>query len=182
MTDTNEIIYASAKSMAQAIQDREVSAVELVDAHLARIEAVNPALNAVVMLAAERARTEAAEADAALVRGESKGALHGVPFTLKDSIDTEGVITTGGTLGRKDFVPDADATVAARLRAAGGILLGKTNTPELTRRPRPPRRLRRIQSNSPQRSQLQLLCQLANRMCRAKRAILPLRFLQVLVR
>jgi amidase len=118
--------------MAQAIQDREVSAVELVDAHLARIEAVNPALNAVVMLAAERARTEAAEADAALVRGESKGALHGVPFTLKDSIDTEGVITTGGTLGRKDFVPDADATVAARLRAAGGILLGKTNTPELT--------------------------------------------------
>ena len=132
MTDTNEIIYASAKSMAQAIQDKEVSAVELVEAHLARIEEVNPALNAVVQLAAERARAEAVEADAALARGESKGALHGVPFTLKDSIDTEGIITTGGTLGRKDFVPDADATVTARLRAAGGILLGKTNTPELT--------------------------------------------------
>ena len=128
----NEIIYASAKTMAQAIQDKEVSAVELVDAHLARIEDVNPALNAVVMLAADRARVEAAEADTALARGESKGALHGVPFTLKDSIDTEGVITTGGTLGRKHYVPDADATVAARLRAAGGILLGKTNTPELT--------------------------------------------------
>ena len=132
MTDTNNIIYASARSMAQAIQDKEVSAVELVDAHLARIEEVNPALNAVVMLAAERARTEAAEADAALARGESKGVLHGVPFTLKDSIDTEGIVTTGGTMGRKDYVPDEDATVTARLRAAGGILLGKTNTPELT--------------------------------------------------
>ena len=132
MTDTNEIIYASAKSMAQAIQDKEVSAVELVEAHLARIEKVNPTINAVVQLAADRARAEAADADSALARGESKGALHGVPFTLKDSIDTEGVVTTGGTLGRKDFVPDADATVAARLRAAGGILLGKSNTPELT--------------------------------------------------
>ena len=128
----DNIIYASAKSMAQAVRDKEVSAVELVEAHLARIEEVNPALNAVVQLASERARAEAADADAALARGESPGALHGVPFTLKDSIDTEGIITTGGTLGRKDFVPDADATVTARLRAAGGILLGKTNTPELT--------------------------------------------------
>ena len=128
----DNIIYASAKSMAQAVRDKEVSAVELVEAHLGRIEEVNSALNAVVQLAAERARAEAVEADAALARGESKGALHGVPFTLKDSIDTEGIITTGGTLGRKDFVPDADATVTARLRAAGGILLGKTNTPELT--------------------------------------------------
>ena len=128
----SDIIYASAKSMARAIQDKEVSAAELVDAHLARIEEVNPALNAVVQLAADRARAEAAEADAAIARGESKGALHGVPFTLKDSIDTEGIITTGGTLGRKDYVPDVDATVAARLRAAGAILLGKSNTPELT--------------------------------------------------
>ena len=132
MTDTNDIIYASAKTMAQAIQDKEVSAVELVDSHLARIDEVNPALNAVVQLAAERARAEAVEADAALARGESLGTLHGVPFTLKDSIDTEGVVTTGGTLGRKDYVPDADATVTARLRVAGAILLGKTNTPELT--------------------------------------------------
>ena len=132
MADNSEIIYSSAKSMARAIQNKEVSSVELVEAHLARIDEVNPALNAVVMLAAERARAEAAEADAALARGESKGALHGVPFTLKDSIDTEGVITTGGTMGRKDYVPVADATVAARLRAAGGILLGKTNTPEIT--------------------------------------------------
>ena len=128
----DEIIYASAKSMAQAVQDKRVSAAELVEAHLARIAEVNPALNAVVTLAADRARSEAAAADAALARGESKGALHGVPFTLKDSIDTQDVLTTGGTLGRAEFVPEQDATVAARLRAAGGILLGKTNTPELT--------------------------------------------------
>ena len=128
----DDIIYASARSMAKAIQEKEVSAAELVEAHLSRIEEVNPALNAVVMLAAERARKEATEADAALAKGESKGPLHGVPFTLKDSIDTEGIVTTGGTMGRKDYVPDADATVAARLRGAGGILLGKTNTPEIT--------------------------------------------------
>ncbi|MCY3543116.1 MAG: amidase [Chloroflexi bacterium] len=128
----DEIIYTSAKSMARAIREKEISAVELVEAHLARIDAVNPVLNAVVQIAADRALAEAADADAALARGESKGALHGVPFTLKDSIDTEDIVTTGGTLGRKDFVPEADATVAARLRAAGGILLGKTNTPEIT--------------------------------------------------
>lgn len=128
----DEIIYASAKSIAQAIRDKRVSAAEAVEAHLARIEQVNPALNAVVQLAAERARAEASAADAALARGDGAGALHGVPFTLKDSIDTEGVVTTGGTVGRRDFVPQRDATVAARLRAAGAILLGKTNTPELT--------------------------------------------------
>ena len=87
----NEIIYTSAKSMARAIQNKEISAVELVDAHLARIYEVNPALNAVVMLAAERARAEAAEA--ALARGESKGALHGIfhrlslPFLFSSSLD-----------------------------------------------------------------------------------------------
>ena len=125
MTDSNEIIYASARTMAQAIQDKEVSAVELVDAHLQRIQEVNPAINAVVQIVADRARAEAAEADAALARGESKGALHGVPFTLKDSIDTEGIVTTGGTMGRKDFVPDADATVAARLRGCGRYFAGQ---------------------------------------------------------
>ena len=128
----SDIIYSSAKSIAQAIQDRDVSAVEVVQAHLDRIEEVNDRLNAVVHLCAERALEEAREADAALARGESKGALHGVPMTLKDSLDTEGVVTTGGTLGRRTFVPDWDSTVAARLRGAGAILLGKTNTPEIT--------------------------------------------------
>ena len=128
----DEIIYSSAKSIAQAIRDKKVSASEAVEAHLSRIAEVNPALNAVVQLAADRARAEAKAADDALARGDDVGPLHGVPFTLKDSIDTEGIITTGGTMGRKDFVPDKDATVAARLRAAGAILMGKTNTPELT--------------------------------------------------
>ncbi len=127
-----DIIYSSAKSIAQAIRDKEVSAVEVVQAHLDRIAEVNPSLNAVVCLCADRALDEAREADTALARGESAGPLHGVPMTLKDSLDTEGLVSTGGTTGRREFVPDRDATVAARLRAAGAILLGKTNTPELT--------------------------------------------------
>jgi len=128
----DDLIYQSAKSIAQAIHDGDVSAVEVVQAHLERIEEVNDRLNAVVKLCAERALDEAREADAAFARGESKGPLHGVPMTLKDSLDTEGVVTTGGTLGRRTFVPERDATVTARLRAAGAILLGKTNTPEIT--------------------------------------------------
>ena len=128
----DNFIYASAKSIAQAIQDKDVSAVEVVQAHLDRIDEVNGRLNAVVRLCADRALDEARSADAALARGESRGPLHGVPMTLKDSHDTEGVVTTGGTMGRREFIPQRDSTVAARLRAAGAILLGKTNTPELT--------------------------------------------------
>ena len=128
----NSIIYSSAKSIARAIREKRASAVETAQAHLDRIAEVNPALNAVVALASERALREARAADDAVAAGAELGPLHGVPFTLKDSIDTEGVVTTGGTLGRKGHIPAADATVAARLRAAGGILLGKTNTPELT--------------------------------------------------
>ena len=109
-----------------------MSAVEIAEAHLRRIDEVNPKLNAVVQLASERAMDEARAADAALARGESLGSLHGVPITIKDSHDTEGIVSTGGTLGRKDFVPEADATAVARMRAAGAIVLGKTNTPELT--------------------------------------------------
>ena len=131
MPDT-DIIYRSAKSIAQAIRDGEVSSVEVVQAHLNRIGEVNGRLNAVVMLCAERALDEARDADAAIARGDSVGPLHGVPMTLKDSLDTEDVITTGGTLGRLNHVPERDSTVAARLRGAGAILLGKTNTPEIT--------------------------------------------------
>ena len=131
MTST-DIIYRSAKSIAHAVRDREVSAVEVVQAHLDRIGEVNGRLNAVVMLCAERALDEARAADAAISRGDAVGPLHGVPMTLKDSLDTEGVVTTGGTLGRLNFVPERDSTVAARLRGAGAILLGKTNTPEIT--------------------------------------------------
>jgi len=128
----DELIYASATDLAKAIRTKEASSQEVTDAYLARIEAVNPQLNAVVQLTADTAREQARRADEALARGEVRGPLHGVPMTIKDSLDTAGVITTAGTSGRASFVPAQDATVVARLRAAGAILLGKTNTPELT--------------------------------------------------
>lgn len=128
----DELIYASATVLAKAIRAKQVSAQEVVSAYLKRIAAVNPQLNAVVQLTADMALEEARAADDALARGDLKGPLHGVPMTIKDSLDTAGVITTGGTKGRQAFIPSQDATVVARLRAAGAILLGKTNTPELT--------------------------------------------------
>ncbi len=117
--------------MARAIRAKQISSRELIEAHLARIAQVNPKLNAVVQLAAERALAEARRADDALAGGRDCGPLHGVPFTLKDAIEADGLISTGGTLGRKDFVPTEDAVVVRRLRDAGAILLGKTNCPEL---------------------------------------------------
>ena len=128
----DELIYRSVGDLAQAIREKKVSSEEVVRAHLARIEAVNPALNAVVHLVADQAIAAAQAADAALARGDLHGPLHGVPMTIKDSFDTAGVVTTGGTLGRVDFVPEQDATVVRRLKEAGAILMGKTNTSELT--------------------------------------------------
>ncbi len=125
-------IYMSATKLAALIRDKKISSVEAVNLHIARIDAVNPKINAVVAKCYERALFEAAAADASLAKGKLLGALHGVPFTVKDSFDTAGVVTTGGTLGRKNFVPGKDATVVARSRAAGAILLGKSNTPEFT--------------------------------------------------
>ena len=127
-----ELIYISTKKLAQAIRDKTVSSLEVVQTCLQRIEEVNPKLNAVVQITAETAVREAKEADEQLARGVIRGALHGVPMTIKDSLDTAGVVTTGGTKGRASYIPDKDATVVARLRDAGAILLGKTNTPELT--------------------------------------------------
>jgi amidase len=122
----------SAAALARTIRNKEVSSEEVVKAHLHAIEAVNPRLNAVVQVVAEQAVAEARAADVALANGTARGPLHGVPMTIKDCLDTAGVISTGGTKGRAAFVPAHDATVVARLRAAGAILLGKTNTPELT--------------------------------------------------
>ncbi|HEY9011563.1 MAG TPA: amidase [Devosia sp.] len=122
----------SATKLAGLIRAKKLSAVEVVKLHIARIEAVNPKINAVVMPCYERALSEAADADAMLAKGKLKGALHGVPMTIKDSFDTAGIISTGGTLGRKSYIPGKDATIVARVRAAGAILLGKTNTPEFT--------------------------------------------------
>jgi len=128
----DKFVFKSATEAARMIRNKEISAVDAVKACYARIDAVNPKLNAVVAFCRERALAEAAEADAMLAAGKLKGPLHGVPFTVKDSFDTAGVVSTGGTLGRKEFVPGKDATVVARARAAGAILLGKTNTPEFT--------------------------------------------------
>ena len=104
---------------------------EIVTAVLERIEAVNPRLNAVVQRV-DGVLDAARQADTALAEGRSAGPLHGLPFTIKDSYDTAGTVTTAGTVGWRDRVPDRDATVVARLRAAGAILVGKTNTPEFT--------------------------------------------------
>ena len=125
------ICFRSATELAALLRARELSSLEVVTACLERIDAVNPAINAVVRLAPD-ALDRARAADEALARGESQGPLHGLPFTIKDSLDTAGLVTTAGTIGWRDRVPDRDATVVARLRAAGGILLGKTNTPEFT--------------------------------------------------
>src|SRR5207248_9792799 len=128
----DELIYASATSLAQAIRNKRVSSQEVVEAYIHRIEAVNPQLNAVVQLTADTALTQARQADVALTRGEIDGPLHGVPITIKDSFDTQGVISTAGTKGRASYVPQQDAPAVARMRAAGAILLGKTNLPELS--------------------------------------------------
>ncbi len=105
---------------------------EVVRAFLDRIEAVNGTINAVVLLTGDEALDAAREADARLSRGELTGPLHGVPMTIKDSLDTAGIVTTYGTTGRSTFVPRKDATVVERLRSSGAILMGKTNTPEFT--------------------------------------------------
>lgn len=126
------IYYSSVRALAEAVQERRVSSVDLVDMCLTRITEVNPALNAVVQQRADEARAEARRADERVARRDSVGPLHGVPMTIKDSLDTAGMITTGGSTGRERFRPGRDATVVRRVKSAGAILLGKTNTPELT--------------------------------------------------
>jgi len=126
-----KLIYASTTELARTIRSGEVTSTEVVDAYLQRIEDVNPKLNAVVQLVSDEARAQAREADSSFKQGKIKGPLHGVPMTIKDNLETIGVICTGGTKGRASFVPTQDATIVARLRGAGAILLGKTNLPEL---------------------------------------------------
>jgi len=120
-----ELTQRSASALVQAIRNRDVSSVEVVEAHLRRIEAVNPHLNAIVRLSPD-ALEEARAADAALARGTTPGPLHGIPFTVKDWIETAGLICPAGFAERRSHVPKRDATVVARLRGAGAILLGKT--------------------------------------------------------
>ena len=126
---SDDIYYGDASALAGLIRGKSISPVDVVEAHLGRIEEVNPGLNALVTMA-DGALDEARGAEAAIMRGESWGPLHGVPFTIKDCIDTAGIRTTRGSLLFKDRTPDQDATVVTRLKEAGGILLGKTNMPE----------------------------------------------------
>ncbi|HVC82389.1 MAG TPA: amidase [Chloroflexota bacterium] len=120
--------FAGAAVMLRALRDKQVSAVELLDAHLRRIEHLNPALNAIVTLDIETARARAAETDAARARGED-GALLGLPLTIKDCIYVKGLPTTGGVPDRATILDADDSCLAARVRAAGAVIMGKTNVP-----------------------------------------------------
>jgi amidase len=127
--------FASAVELAAAIRARKISATEALDHVLERIHRFNPAVNAIVTLDEEGARRRAREADEAISRGDPAGPLHGVPITLKDAHATAGMRTTAGYPPLADWIPSEDSTVAARLRAAGANLLGKTNVPALLLQP-----------------------------------------------
>jgi amidase len=127
---TDKIIYGTIADLAAGIREKQFSPVEVVDAHLERIALLQPKLNAFVHLDAESARKQARAAEAAVSHGAALGSLHGVPVTIKSCIDAAGWPTPAGSLMRKDYVPLEDAPLVARLRAAGAIILGNTNTPE----------------------------------------------------
>ena len=126
----NSMTSHSLSQIAELIRKRQVSPVEVVEAHLQRIEKLNPALNAIVTVAPD-ALERAREAEAAVMRGENLGDLHGVPVTIKDTIETAGLRTTSGCVIRQDHIPAVDAPAVARLKAAGAIVLGKTNAAEM---------------------------------------------------
>ncbi len=130
----DELLEASATELAHQIRHKNVSSFEVVQGCLGRIADVDARLNAMVTPIPDTALEEAQRADEALARGEIFGPLHGVPMTIKDAFETANVLTTAGTKGLSTYKPTRDATVVAKLRAAGAILLGKTNTPEITLR------------------------------------------------
>ncbi len=125
-----DICFLSATELATLIRTRELSSLEVVEAHLDQIDRVNPKVNAIVTLTAERALAHATEADRALARGDAIGPLHGLPVAHKDLELTKGIRTTFGSPIFRDFVPDEDALIVERLKNAGAITIGKTNTPE----------------------------------------------------
>jgi aspartyl-tRNA(Asn)/glutamyl-tRNA(Gln) amidotransferase subunit A len=130
--DSRAVVERSAVWMARAVRAREVSAVELFEAHASRIAERDPQVNALVLPRLEAAREEAVAADAALARGDAVGALHGVPFTAKDPIGVAGMRAPNGSRLHADHVSEHDATVIRRMRCAGAILLGKTNVSEFS--------------------------------------------------
>jgi aspartyl-tRNA(Asn)/glutamyl-tRNA(Gln) amidotransferase subunit A len=128
--DATELCFTPATELATLIRRKELSPVEVVEVVLARIERLNPALNAYCTLTAEQALADARAAEAAVARGDALGPLHGVPISVKDLTFTRGVRTTRGSRLYADFVPEEDAPVVERVKAAGAVVLGKTNTPE----------------------------------------------------
>jgi len=127
----SDLTFLSAAEMAKRIRARQISPVELVDAHLAKIEKLNPVLNAFVQVDSEWARQEARSAESAMANSAPPGPLHGVPVSLKSSISVEGLCCEAGTRLRAGFVARLDAPLVTRLKNAGAIVLGTTNTPEL---------------------------------------------------
>lgn len=127
----DELCDLSAVELAGRIRRKDVSAREVMTAHLARIERVNPRVNSIVTLVADRAMADAARADELTAKGGALGVLHGLPIAHKDLIDTAGIRTTRGSRFYRDTVPTKDALMVTRERAAGAITVGKTNTPEL---------------------------------------------------
>jgi Asp-tRNA(Asn)/Glu-tRNA(Gln) amidotransferase A subunit family amidase len=126
----SKIVFGSIAELAAGVREEKYSPVEVVEAHLKRVAAMQPKLNAFVHLDAEGALREARAAEVAVMRGDALGPLHGVPLTIKSCIDAAGWPAAAGSLTRKEYVASADAPLVARLRAAGAIILGNTNTPE----------------------------------------------------
>ena len=126
----SDLCEMTAVELARKLARREVSAREVMSAHLAQIERVNPKVNAIVTLVAEQAMAGAARADEIIMRREPVGVLHGLPVAHKDLVDTAGIRTTFGSPFYRDNVPTHDAPIVTRIRAAGAITVGKTNTPE----------------------------------------------------
>jgi amidase len=128
--DDTELVFSTATDLARRIRERELSATEVVEAHLAQIERCNPRVNAIVTLVAEDAVRQARAADEALARGGHPGPLHGLPVAHKDMALTAGIRTTFGSPVLADFIPPEDCLIVERLKRAGAITVGKTNTPE----------------------------------------------------
>ncbi|MCI0552282.1 MAG: amidase, partial [Anaerolineae bacterium] len=127
---STNLCFLPAIELLQLLYKKEISTREVLSAHLVQIERVNPKVNAIVTLVAEQALEEADRLDAAIMRGEIIGPLHGLPIAHKDLQPTRGIRTTYGSPIYRDFVPDADSLVVERLRGAGAITIGKTNVPE----------------------------------------------------
>src|SRR5215813_3240738 len=127
---TTELCFLTAADLVRRIRTKELSCLEVMEAHIAQIERVNPKVNAIVTFLPEQALQQARAADAALARGAEPGPLCGLPIAHKDLVLTKGIRTTFGSPIFKDFVPDQDEIIVERLQAAGAITIGKTNTPE----------------------------------------------------